>query len=127
MNQTAYDEETDFNLLPWRKRPPSTAVLPKTLPRYESDYEFPCPLQTENAQYAVNMWEEEDTTDPIIKPGSEDLMWSSSLFRDQKAYRRYLVQEYYKKKYDKSSVVYNRCGEPKPRTLQEVLDYKIKK
>lgn len=67
------------------------------------------------------MWKE-DTSDPILKPGSEKVMWGCW---DQEEYTTDLLHQDH---FSKPSVMYKHgCGVKKPRTLQEVLNYKIKK
>lgn len=113
MNQPFYDVE----LLPWRNRPPSTVVFPKIFPRSTTDSEYPCPLQTEMKDSVIYIWNEEK--DPIIKPGSEQLMWNPKTSRADFVLEAFSVNK-------QPAVYHGFDGVRKPTTLKEVLEYKKK-
>lgn len=127
MSQANDDEEEVFCLLPWRKRPPSSYVFSNVLPRYNKpNYKCPRPLlrNCRDFKEAFKAFKE-DMTEPILKSGSENVLWNSTLYRNREAFRRAMLHEYFR--YDKSCISSNGRGELKPKTVQEVLDYKIKK
>lgn len=91
----------------------------------KSNYECPRPLLINYRDSLKTL--KEDTTEPILKSGSENVLWNSTLYRNREAFRRAILHEYFKIKHDKSCIASNGRGEVKPKTVQEVLDYRINK